>query len=119
MTDGNILEKLSTFILNSTNDDYVPNGNLIDHLAIQHELPIDVRKTIFIKYPQYVTDIKVFLTNLGEPYSSLLQKDIDTDIPIEDDVFLKTLQEHQYIGRFKKRRNRELWIIKKDAKLFR
>ncbi len=119
LTDGNILEKLSTFILNSTNDDYVPNGNLIDYLAIQHELPIDVRKTIFIKYPQYVTDIKVFLTNLGEPYSSLLQKDIDTDIPIEDEVFLKTLQEHQYIGRFKKRRNRELWIIKKDAKLFR
>lgn len=119
LTDSNILEKLSAFILNSTNDDYVPNGNLIDYLAIQHELPIDVRKTIFIKYPQYVTDIKVFLTNLGEPYSSLLQKDIDTDIPIEDEVFLKTLQEHQYIGRFKKRRNRELWIIKKDAKLFR
>ena len=118
LTDGNILEKLSTFILNSTND-YVPNGNLIDHLAIQHELPIDVRKTIFIKYPQYMTDIKVFLTNLGDPYSSLLQKDIDTNIPIEDEVFLKTLQEHQYIGRFKKRRNRELWIIKKDAKLFR
>lgn len=118
LTDGNILEKLSTFILNSTND-YVPNGNLIDHLAIQYELPIDVRKTIFIKYPQYVTDIKVFLTNLGDPYSSLLQKDIDTNIPIEDEVFLKTLQEHQYIGRFKKRRNRELWIIKKDAKLFR
>lgn len=118
LTDGNILEKLSTFILNSTNDDYVPNGNLIDHLAIQHELPIDVRKTIFIKYPQYVTDIKVFLTNLGEPYSSLALKDRDTDIPRTDTAFLRVLKANSYIGRFTKRPKRELWMIKKEEKLF-
>ena len=118
LTDGNILEKLSTFILNSTNDDYVPNGNLIDHLAIQHELPIDVRKTIFIKYPQYVTDIKVFLTNLGEPYSFLALKDRDTDIPRTDTAFLRVLKANSYIGRFTKRPKRELWMIKKEEKLF-
>lgn len=113
-----VIQLLASIVLYHFKD-HQPKTNIIEYLSLQKALTIDIRKQIYIKYAQYIKDITAFFTNLEEPYSSLLQKDIDTYIPIEDEVFLKTLQEHQYIGRFKKRRNRELWIIKKDAKLFR
>ena len=99
--------------------DHQPKTNIIEYLSLQKALTVDIRKRIYIKYAQCIKDITAFLTNLEEPYSSLLQKDADTYIPMDDKVFLNTLKEHQHIGPFKKRRNRELWIIKKDAKLFR
>ena len=99
-------------------EDHQPKTNIIEYLSLQKALTIDIRKQIYIKYAQYIKDITAFLTNLEEPYSSLLQKDIDTYIPMEDEVFLNTLKEHQHIGPFKKRRNHNVWTIKKVAKLF-
>lgn len=113
-----VIEKLSTFLMNNKIEDFVTRNSLINYIAQQTIVPVDVRKNMYIKYAPHITDITTFLTNLGEPYSSLLQKDIDTDVPLEDEIFLNTLQEYQYIGRFKKRRNRKVWIIKKAAKLF-
>ena len=113
-----VIEKLSTFLMNNKIEDFVTGNSLINYIAQQTIVPVDVRKNMYIKYAPHITDITTFLTNLGEPYSSLLQKDIDTDVPLEDEIFLNTLQEYQYIGRFKKRRNRKVWIIKKAAKLF-
>ena len=113
-----VIEKLSTFLMNNKIEDFVTRNSLINYIAQQTIVPVDVRKNMYIRYAPHITDITTFLTNLGEPYSSLLQKDIDTDVPLEDEIFLNTLQEYQYIGRFKKRRNRKVWIIKKAAKLF-
>lgn len=113
-----VIEKLSTFLMNNKIEDFVTGNSLINYIAQQTIVPVDVRKNMYIRYAPHITDITTFLTNLGEPYSSLLQKDIDTDVPLEDEIFLNTLQEYQYIGRFKKRRNRKVWIIKKAAKLF-
>ena len=113
-----VIQLLASIVLYHFKD-HQPKTNIIEYLSLQKALTIDIRKRIYIKYAQYIKDITAFLTNLEEPYSSLLQKDIDTYIPMEDEVFLNTLKEHQHIGPFKKRRNRELWIIKKDAKLFR
>lgn len=113
-----VIQLLASIVLYHFND-HQPKTNIIEYLSLQKALTVDIRKRIYIKYAQYIKDITAFLTNLEEPYSSLLQKDIDTYIPMEDEVFLNTLKEHQHIGPFKKRRNRELWIIKKDAKLFR
>lgn len=113
-----VIEKLSTFIMNNTTGDYVTKNSLINYIAQQKVLPIDVRKNMYIKYASYVTDIKTFLTNLGEPYSLLLDKDKDTDISRKDTAFLRVLQENKYLGRFTKRPKREMWIIKKEAKLF-
>lgn len=113
-----VIEKLSTFLMNNKIEDFVTRNSLINYIAQQTIVPVDVRKNMYIRYAPHITDITTFLTNLGEPYSSLLQKDIDTDVPLEDEIFLNTLQEYQYIDRFKKRRNRKVWIIKKAAKLF-
>ena len=113
-----VIQLLASIVLYHFKD-HQPKTNIIEYLSLQKALTVDIRKRIYIKYAQYIKDITAFLTNLEEPYSSLLQKDIDTYIPMEDEVFLNTLKEHQHIGSFKKRRNRELWIIKKDAKLFR
>ena len=113
-----VIQLLASIVLYHFKD-HQPKTNIIEYLSLQKALTVDIRKRIYIKYAQYIKDITTFLTNLEEPYSSLLQKDIDTYIPMEDEVFLNTLKEHQHIGPFKKRRNRELWIIKKDAKLFR
>lgn len=113
-----VIQLLASIVLYHFKD-HQPKTNIIEYLSLQKALTVDIRKRIYIKYAQYIKDITAFLTNLEEPYSSLLQKDIDTYIPMEDEVFLNTLKEHQHIGPFKKRRNRELWIIKKDAKLFR
>ena len=113
-----VIQLLASIVLYHFKD-HQPKTNIIEYLSLQKALTVDIRKRIYIKYAQYIKDITAFLTNLEEPYSSLLQKDIDTYIPMEDEVFLNILKEHQHIGPFKKRRNRELWIIKKDAKLFR
>ena len=113
-----VIQLLASIVLYHFKD-HQTKTNIIEYLSLQKALTVDIRKRIYIKYAQYIKDITAFLTNLEEPYSSLLQKDIDTYIPMEDKVFLNTLKEHQHIGSFKKRRNRELWIIKKDAKLFR
>ena len=112
-----VIQLLASIVLNHFKD-HQPKTNIIEYLSLQKALTIDIRKQIYIKYAQYIKDITAFLTNLEEPYSSLLQKDIDTYIPMEDKVFLNTLKEHQHIGPFKKRRNHNDWTIKKDAKLF-
>ena len=113
-----VIQLLASIVLYHFKD-HQPKTNIIEYLSLQKALTVDIRKRIYIKYAQCIKDITAFLTNLEEPYSSLLQKDADTYIPMDDKVFLDTLKEHQHIGPFKKRRNHELWIIKKDAKLFR
>lgn len=113
-----VIQLLASIVLYHFKD-HQPKTNIIEYLSLQKALTVDIRKRIYIKYAQCIKDITAFLTNLEEPYSSLLQKDADTYIPMDDKVFLNTLKEHQHIGPFKKRRNRELLIIKKDAKLFR
>lgn len=112
-----VIQLLASIVLYHFKD-HQPKTNIIEYLSLQKALTVDVRKRIYIKYAQYIKDITAFLTNLEEPYSSLLQKDIDTYIPMEDEVFLNTLKEHQHIGSFKKRRNHNVWTIKKVAKLF-
>ena len=112
-----VIQLLASIVLYHFKD-HQPKTNIIEYLSLQKALTVDIRKRIYIKYAQYIKDITAFLTNLEEPYSSLLQKDIDTYIPMEDDVFLNTLKEHQHIGPFKKRRNHNVWTIKKVAKLF-
>ena len=112
-----VIQLLASIVLYHFKD-HQPKTNIIEYLSLQKALTVDIRKRIYIKYAQYIKDITAFLTNLEEPYSSLLQKDIDTYIPMEDEVFLNTLKEHQHIGPFKKRRNHNVWTIKKVAKLF-
>ena len=112
-----VIQLLASIVLNHFKD-HQPKTNIIEYLSRQRALTIDIRKRIYIKYAQHIKDITTFLTNLEEPYSSLLQKDIDTYIPMEDEVFLNTLKEHQHIGPFKKRRNHSVWTIKTVAKLF-
>lgn len=112
-----VIQLLASIVLYHFKD-HQPKTNIIEYLSLQKALTVDIRKRIYIKYAQYIKDITAFLTNLEEPYSSLLQKDIDTYIPMEDKVFLNTLKEHQHIGSFKKRRNHNVWTIKKVAKLF-
>ena len=112
-----VIQLLASIVLYHFKD-HQPKTNIIEYLSLQKALTVEIRKRIYIKYAQYIKDITAFLTNLEEPYSSLLQKDIDTYIPMEDEVFLNTLKEHQHIGPFKKRRNHNVWTIKKVAKLF-
>lgn len=124
ITDANtlntdiVIEKLSSFIMNNTVGNHIPKNSLINYIAQQTIVPVDVRKNMYIRYAPHITDITTFLTNLGEPYSLLLDKDKDTDISRKDTAFLRVLQENKYLGRFTKRPKREMWIIKKDAKLF-
>lgn len=124
ITDANMLntdiviEKLSSFIMNNTVGNHIPKNSLINYIAQQTIVPVDVRKNMYIRYAPHITDITTFLTNLGEPYSLLLDKDKDTDISRKDTAFLRVLQENKYLGRFTKRPKREMWIIKKEAKLF-
>lgn len=112
-----VIQLLASIVLYHFKD-HQPKTNIIEYLSLQKALTVDIRKRIYIQYAQYIKNITAFLTNLEEPYSSLLQKDIDTYIPMEDEVFLNTLKEHQHIGSFKKRRKHDVWTIKKDAKLF-
>lgn len=112
-----VIQLLASIVLYHFKD-HQPKTNIIEYLSLQKSLTVDIRKRIYIQYAQYIKNITAFLTNLEEPYSSLLQKDIDTYIPMEDEVFLNTLKEHQHIGSFKKRRKHDVWTIKKDAKLF-
>lgn len=112
-----VIQLLASIVLYHFKD-HQPKTNIIEYLSLQKALTVDIRKRIYIKYAQHIKDITTFLTNLEEPYSSLLQKDIDTYIPMEDEVFLKTLKDRQHIGPFKKRRNHNDWTIKKEAKLF-
>lgn len=124
ITDANtlntdiVIEKLSSFIMNNTVGNHIPKNSLINYIAQQTIVPVDVRKNMYIRYAPHITDITTFLTNLGEPYSLLLDKDKDTDISRKDTAFLRVLQENKYLGRFTKRPKREMWIIKKEAKLF-
>lgn len=124
ITDANtlntdiVIEKLSSFIMNNTVGNHIPKNSLINYIAQQIIVPVDVRKNMYIRYAPHITDITTFLTNLGEPYSLLLDKDKDTDISRKDTAFLRVLQENKYLGRFTKRPKREMWIIKKEAKLF-
>lgn len=124
ITDANtlntdiVIEKLSSFIMNNTVGNHILKNSLINYIAQQTIVPVDVRKNMYIRYAPHITDITTFLTNLGEPYSLLLDKDKDTDISRKDTAFLRVLQENKYLGRFTKRPKREMWIIKKDAKLF-
>jgi hypothetical protein len=124
ITDANtlntdiVIEKLSSFIMNNTVGNHIPKNSLINYIAQQTIVPVDVRKNMYIMYAPHITDITTFLTNLGEPYSLLLDKDKDTDISRKDTAFLRVLQENKYLGRFTKRPKREMWIIKKEAKLF-
>lgn len=124
ITDANtlntdiVIEKLSSFIMNNTFGNHIPKNSLINYIAQQTIVPVDVRKNMYIRYAPHITDITTFLTNLGEPYSLLLDKDKDTDISRKDTAFLRVLQENKYLGRFTKRPKREMWIIKKEAKLF-
>jgi hypothetical protein len=112
-----VIQLLASIVLYHFKD-HQPKTNIIEYLLLQKALTVDIRKRIYIKYAQCIKDITAFLTNLEEPYSSLLQKDADTYIPMDDKVFLNTLKEHQHIGPFKKRRNHNDWTIKKVAKLF-
>ena len=73
---------------------------IVNVLSEQSKIDINIRKQIFIKYPNYITDLNAFLQKLGEPFSDIAERKEITYIPVEDKKLLDTLKRVGYITKY-------------------
>ena len=75
-------------------------SGIVNGLSRQSTIDIDIRKQIFIKYGNNITDVDAFLQNLGEPFSDIAERKEITYIPVEDKKLLDALRKVGYIIKY-------------------
>lgn len=75
-------------------------SGIVNVLSQQSSIDIDIRKQIFIKYGNNITDVDAFLRNLGEPFSDIAERKEITYIPVEDKKLLNALKKVEYITKY-------------------
>lgn len=75
-------------------------SGIVNVLSQQSSIDIDIRKQIFIKYGNNITDVDAFLQNLGEPFSDIAERKEITYIPVEDKKLLDALRKVGYITKY-------------------
>lgn len=75
-------------------------SGIVNVLSQQSSIDIEIRKQIFIKYGNNITDVDAFLQNLGEPFSDIAERKEITYIPVEDKKLLDALRKVGYITKY-------------------
>ena len=88
-------------LLNEAEKETSNTQEIVNVLSQQSSIDKKIRKQIFIKYASYITDVKTFLQNLGEPFSDIAEGKEITYIPTEDKKLLDCLKTQGYISTYK------------------
>ena len=87
-------------ILNEAEQDTDHAQDIMNFLVRQPSIDAATRKQLFIRFANVITEIEPFLQNLGEPFSSLVEKEEITYIPKEDKELLDALKKVGYITKY-------------------
>lgn len=72
-------------------------NDIINSLVQQQSIDVSIRKQLYIKYANSVTDIVAFLQKLGSPYMNLIEGHGNVHIPKEDKNLLNVFRLKGYI----------------------
>lgn len=87
---------------------------IVNVLFKQPSIDKKIRKQIFIKYAGYITDVNIFLQNLGEPFSDIAERKEITYVPIEDKKLLDALRKVGYITKYLYTPGKKMYYVRDE-----